>query len=326
MKRRDFVTCLAAAVAGWPRPGTASRVQRVGVLMGVDAADPSAQARVAAFRDSLGRLGWTDGSNLRVDIRWAAGDSQRMRAEAMALIADAPDAILVSSTPATAVLRDLTRTIPVVFVTYGDPVARGFVASLARPGGNITGFTNFEATLGGKWLEVLREIAPEVARVAFLYNPKTAPREGFVRTIEARATALGIKPVAAEVDDAGAIGKAIEELGRTRDGGLIVLPDVFNTTHRAIIIADAARHRVPAVYPLRLFALAGGLMSYGIDNIDVYRRAAFYVDQILKGARPGDLPVQLPSKFECVINIGAARALGLAITPKLHVLANELIE
>jgi putative ABC transport system substrate-binding protein len=246
------------------------------------------------------------------------------RATCSAFVAQAPDAILASSTPTTAALRDATRTIPIVFVTYGDPVARGFVASLARPGGNITGFTNFESTLGGKWLEMLREIAPHVGRVGFMFNPKTAPRTGFIETIKTKASEFGMEPVAAEVHDVDGIGDAIGTLGR--NGGLIVLPDVFNTTHRATIIAQAARHRVPAIYSLRFFPAAGGLMSYGIDNIDVYRQAAAYVDRILNGAKAADLPVQLPSKFECVINLTTAKALGLAITPRLMVIANEIIE
>jgi putative ABC transport system substrate-binding protein len=324
MRRRDFLMGLAGALASGPARAGAPR--RVGVLMGVDSADPAAQARVAAFREGLAALGWVEGRNLALDVRWAAGDPQRMRTEAAALVADAPDAILASSTPTTAALRDATTTVPVVFVTYGDPVARGFVASLARPGGNITGFTNFESTLGGKWLEVLREIAPRAARVAFLFNPATAPRTGFIQTIEAKAAALGLEPRAAEVREVSGIGEAIARIGRDGDGGLVVLPDVFNTTHRRSIIDAAAQHRVPAIYSLRFFAVEGGLVSYGIDNLDVYRRAASYVNRILHGARPADLPVQLPSTFECVINLKTARALGLAISPSLLVRANEVIE
>jgi putative tryptophan/tyrosine transport system substrate-binding protein len=327
MKRRDFMMVLAGAAAGLPPRANAARaLRRIGVLMGVEAADASAQARVAAFREGLAQLGWTEGRDLRIDVRWAGGDTQRMGREAAALVAQAPDAILASSTPATAALRDATRTIPIVFVTYGDPVARGFVASMGRPGGNITGFTNFEETLGGKWLEVLHDIAPRVARVGFMFNPTTAPRAGFVRNIETDAASLGMQPLATEVRDPGEIGQAIGDLGRNGDGGLVILPDVFNTMHRATIIADTARHRVPAIYSLRFFVRAGGLISYGIDNIDVYRRAAAYVDRILNGARPGELPVQLPSAFECAVNLTTLKALGLAVTPKLNVMANEMIE
>jgi len=327
MKRRDFITFLAGAVAGLPRSGnSAGRPRRVGVLMGVDAADAAAQARVAAFRAALAELGWTEGRNLRIDVRWTAGDIQRMRAEAAALVGEAPDAVLASGTPAISALRDATTTIPIVFVTYGDPVARGWVASLAQPGGNITGLANFESSIGSKWLELLREIAPHIARVAALSNPRTEPPTLFMKTIKTTAAALGIEALAADVHDDGGISQAIGNIGRNGDGGLIVLPDVFNTTHRATIIAAAARHRVPAIYSLRFFALAGGLISYGIDNLDVYRRAASYVDHILNGAAPANLPVQLPSKFECVINLTTAKALGLAITPKLHVIANEMIE
>lgn len=327
MKRRDFMMALAGAAAGFPpRANAARELRRIGVLMGVDSTDASAQARVAAFRAGLAQLGWTEGRDLRIDVRWAGGDARRMGAEAAALVAQAPDAILASSTPATAALRDATRTIPIVFVTYGDPVARGFVASMGRPGGNITGFTNFEETLGGKWLEVLHDIAPRVRRVGFMFNPATAPRAGFVRNIETDAASLGMQPLAAEVRDPAEIGQAIGDLGRNGDGGLVILPDVFNTTHRGTIIADTARHRVPAIYSLRFFVLAGGLISYGIDNIDVYRRAASYVDRILKGALPGELPVQLPSTFECAVNLTTLKALGLAVTPKLNVMANEMIE
>jgi putative ABC transport system substrate-binding protein len=327
MKRREFMTLLAGAAAGWPRPARAATVlRRVGVLMGVDGADAAAQARITAFRAGLAELGWADGRNVRIDVRWAGGDIRRMKSEAEALVAEGQDAILTSGTPAIAALRDATTTIPLVFVTYGDPVARGLVTSLARPGGNITGLANFESSLGSKWLEVLREIAPHIARVAMMYNPQTEPPSLFLKSIETTAAALGIEALAADVHDDAGIARAIADIGRKHDGGLIVLPDVFNTRHRATIIAEAVRHRVPAIYSLRFFAADGGLISYGIDNIDVYRRAASYVDRILNGARPGDLPVQLPSKFECVLNLTTARALGLAVTPRLLVLANEVIE
>jgi putative ABC transport system substrate-binding protein len=301
-------------------------LRRIGVLMGVDATDASAQARIAAFRAGLAELGWAEGRNIRLDVRWAGGDPQRMRAEAAALVAEGQDVVLTSGTPAIAALRDATTTTPILFVTYGDPVARGLVASLAQPGGNITGFANFESTLGSKWLELLREIAPRIARVAVLSNPRTEPLTLFLKSIETTAAGFGIESLAADVYDDDGIARAIADIGRQHDGGLIVLPDVFNTMHRATIIAEAARHRVPAIYSLRFFAAAGGLISYGIDNIDVYRRAASYVDRILNGARPGDLPVQLPSKFECVINLTTAKALGLAVTPRLLVVANEVIE
>ena len=327
MKRRDFMTLLAGTVAALPRPGhSASALRRVAVLMGVDAADASAQARVAAFRASLAELGWTEGGNLRLDVRWTSGDPRRMWAEAAALVAEAPDAILTSGTPAIEALRNATTTIPIVFITYGDPVARGWVASLAHPGGNITGLANFESSLGAKWLELLRVIAPHIRRVAALANPGTEAPTLFTKSIRTTAASLGIEALAADVHDDGGIGQAIGSIGRNGDGGLIVLPDVFNTTHRATIIAEAARHRVPAIYSLRFFALAGGLISYGIDNLDVYRRAAAYVNHILNGVPPADLPVQLPSKFECVINLTTAKALGLAITPSLRVMANEMIE
>jgi putative tryptophan/tyrosine transport system substrate-binding protein len=326
MKRRDVMTFLAGTVAGL-RPGhSASRPRLIGVLMGVDGADAAAQARVTAFRAALAELGWTDGRNIRVDVRWAAGDPQRMRAEAAALAKEAPDAILSSGTPAIAALRDATTTIPIVFVTYGDPVARGWVESIAQPGRNLTGLANFESSIGSKWLELLREIAPHIARVAAISNPRTEAPVLFMKTIRTTAAALGVEALAADVHDNEGIREAIGNIGRNGDGGLIVLPDVFNTTHRATIIAEAARHRVPAIYSLRFFALSGGLISYGIDNLDVYRRAATYVDRILNGAVPASMPVQLPSKFECVINLTTAKALGLTITPNLHVVANEMIE
>jgi putative ABC transport system substrate-binding protein len=294
--------------------------------MGVAAADASAQARIAAFRASLAELGWVDGRDVRIDVRWAAGDTQRMLAEAAALVAEGQDAILTSGTPAIAALRNATTTIPIVFVTYGDPVARGWVASLAQPGGNLTGLANFEGSIGSKWLEVLREIAPHITRVAVLSNPQTEPRSLFMNVIETAAAAVGVEALAADVHDDGGIGQAIADIGRNGHGGLIVLPDVFNTVHRATIIAEAARHRVPAIYSLRFFVLAGGLISYGIDNIEIYRRAASYVARILGGARPANLPVQLPSKFECVINLATAKGLGLPVTPRLLVIANEVIE
>lgn len=327
MKRREFMTLLAGAAASWPRPARSARVlRRIGVLMGVDGTDAAAQARITAFRAALVEHGWTEGRTVRIDVRWAGGDTQRMQTEAAALVAEGQDVILTSGTPAIAALRDATATIPIVFVTYGDPVARGLVASLAKPGGNLTGLANFEDSIGNKWLEMLREIAPHIARVAMMSNPQTEPPSLFQKTIATTAAGLGIEALAANVHDEREIGAAIDSINRNRDGGLIVLPDVFNTRHRATIIAEAARHRVPAIYSLRFFAADGGLISYGIDNIDVYRRAASYVDRILNGARPADLPVQLPSKFECVINLTTARALGLAVTPRLLVLANEVIE
>jgi len=334
MKRRDFVSLFAGAVAApllWPLAARAQRTDRImrrlGVLMAIAANDPEARRRVAAFEHGLRELGWIDGRNISIDYRWASDDPELLRSEAAALVAAAPDLIFANSTPLLTALRKESTTLPMVFVQVTDPVGQGLVANLARPGGNVTGFTNFEFAIGGKWLQTLKEIAPAVTRVAVVFNPQTAPYAGaLLRPIEAAAAKLAVASMALPAVDAAAIEAAITAFARTPDGGLIVLPDVSTVHHRDLIIALAARHRLPAVYPYRFYAVSGGLLSYGTDVDEVFRRAAGYVDRILKGEKPGDLPVQAPGKFETVVNLKTAKALGLDTSPFLLARADEVIE
>ena len=334
MKRRDFVGLLAGAAAApvlWPLAAGAQRsdriTRRLGVLMAIAANDPEARRRVAAFEHGLRELGWIDGRNISIDYRWASDDPELLRSEAAALVAAAPDLIFANSTPLLTALRKESTTLPMVFVQVTDPVGQGLVANLARPGGNVTGFTNFEFAIGGKWLQTLKEIAPAVTRVAVVFNPQTAPYAGaLLRPIEAAAAKLAVASMALPAVDAAAIEAAITAFARTPDGGLIVLPDVSTVHHRDLIIALAARHRLPAVYPYRFYAVSGGLLSYGTDVDEVFRRAAGYVDRILKGEKPGDLPVQAPGKFETVVNLKTAKALGLDTSPFLLARADEVIE
>ena len=334
MKRRDFVSLFAGAAAApllWPLAARAQRTDRImrrlGVLMAIAANDPEARRRVAAFEHGLRERGWIDGRNISIDYRWASDDPELLRSEAAALVAAAPDLIFANSTPLLTALRKESTTLPMVFVQVTDPVGQGLVASLARPGGNVTGFTNFEFAIGGKWLQTLKEIAPAVTRVAVVFNPQTAPYAGaLLRPIEAAAAKLAVASMALPAVDAAAIEAAITAFARTPDGGLIVLPDVSTVHHRDLIIALAARHRLPAVYPYRFYAVSGGLLSYGTDVDEVFRRAAGYVDRILKGEKPGDLPVQAPGKFETVVNLKTAKALGLDTSPFLLARADEVIE
>ncbi len=334
MKRREFVSLFAGAVAAlllWPLAARAQRTDRImrrlGVLMAIAANDPEARRRVAAFEHGLRERGWIDGRNISIDYRWASDDPELLRSEAAALVAAAPDLIFANSTPGLTALRKESTTLPMVFVQVTDPVGQGLVANLARPGGNVTGFTNFEFAIGGKWLQTLKEIAPAVTRVAVVFNPQTAPYAGaLLRPIEAAAAKLAVASMALPAVDAAAIEAAITAFARTPDGGLIVLPDVSTVHHRDLIIALAARHRLPAVYPYRFYAVSGGLLSYGTDVDEVFRRAAGYVDRILKGEKPGDLPVQAPGKFETVVNLKTAKALGLDTSPFLLARADEVIE
>ncbi len=334
MKRRDFVSLFAGAAAApllWPLAVRAQRTDRImrrlGVLMAIAANDPEARRRVAAFEHGLRERGWIDGRNISIDYRWASDDPELMRREAAALVAAAPDLIFANSTPLLTALRKESTTLSMVFVQVTDPVGQGLVANLARPGGNVTGFTNFEFAIGGKWLQTLKEIAPAVTRVAVVFNPQTAPYAGaLLRPIEAAAAKLAVASMALPAVDAAAIEAAITAFARTPDGGLIVLPDVSTVHHRDLIIALAARHRLPAVYPYRFYAVSGGLLSYGTDVDEVFRRAAGYVDRILKGEKPGDLPVQAPGKFETVVNLKTAKALGLDTSPFLLARADEVIE
>jgi putative ABC transport system substrate-binding protein len=295
------------------------------VLLAMAPDDPEAQLRVKAFEAGLRELGWTEGRNLRLEYRWAAGDAALLRKQATELVGLAPDLILATSTPVLAALRQ-ENPLPIVFVQVTDPIGSGFVPNLARPGGSLTGFTSFEFTIGSKWLEALKHVAPAVTRVALIFNPDTAPfAHMFWQPVEDAAPSFDVEPMQAPVRDVGEIERTVAAFAR-QNGGLMVLPDVSTTNHRDLIIALAARHRLPAVYPYRYFATSGGLMSYGSDLADVYRRAASYVDRILKGAIPGDLPVQAPAKFEFVINLKTANALGLTVPPLWLGRADEVIE
>jgi putative ABC transport system substrate-binding protein len=313
----------AAAVAQQPGP-----MRRVGVLMGFPESDPQAQARLGAFREGLQALGWAEGRNVRVDIRWAlTSDAPAMQRFAKELVASQPDLILSHNTPTTAALLRETRTIPIVFAAVSDPIGTGFVQSIARPGGNVTGFTNIEPTMASKWLELLKEIAPRVARVAFLFNPATAPyAEYYLSPFRAAAASLALEAVAVRVRNTSEIESAMAAQARTPNGGLVLMTDSFLVAHRAEITSLAARYRLPAVYPFRDFIELGGLLSYGNDLVDSFRRAAAYADRILKGARPSELPVQAPVKFELFINAKTARALGLTIPPPLLSRTDHIVE
>ena len=288
---------------------------------GVD--DSEGQARVAVFRSKLAELGWIEGQNLHVDYRFAEDPLNQLRSYASELVAQMPDAILASSTAPVAALMEATSTIPIVFGQVIDPVRQGFVSSLAHPGGNVTGFTNFEAATPGKWLELARELAPQITRLLAIYHPETTPHDQFVRGVEEAAPALGLKLAVMPVRNASDIEHAFDGLAHT---GLIVFPAVVTGTHRQLIIELAARNRMPAVYPFRYFVTMGGLLSYGIDPLESFRRAALYVDRILKGEKPANLPVQQPTKFELVINLKAAKAIGLEVPPMLLARADEVIE
>jgi putative ABC transport system substrate-binding protein len=328
VRRREFIALFGGA-AVWPlaaRAQQSNRVRLVGVLLAMAPSDPEAQLRVKAFEAGLRELGWTEGRNLRLEYRWAPGDATLLHSQATELVGLAPDLILATSTPVLAALRQGTS-LPIVFVQVTDPVGGGFVPNLARPGGYLTGFTSFEFTIGSKWLEALKHVAPKVKRVALIFNPDTAPfAPMFWQPVEDAAPSFDVEPIQMPVRDVSEIGHAIEVFVGDGNGGLMVLPDVSTTNHRDLIIALATQHRLPAVYPYRHFAASGGLMSYGSDLADVYRRAASYVDRILKGAVPGDLPVQAPAKFELVINLKTANALGLAVPPLWLGRADEVIE
>jgi putative ABC transport system substrate-binding protein len=303
------------------RPG-----EGIGVLIGGDDNDPVWKLRLAAFTQALAGLGWTDGRNVRMDLRGAAGDSNQIPALAQELVGLRPDIIVTSSTPGTVALQRETRTIPIVFATVFDPVASGIVARLDRPSGNITGFAILEASLGGKWLELLSEIAPGLKRAAIMVNPDTAPVAAYMPLLDTATRSLKVEPIIAPVHSDVEIETAIIALGREPGGGLVVMPDIFTEVHRASIILAAARNNIPAVYWDTLFARDGGLLSYGVDLVDSFRRAASYVDRILRGEKPGDLPVQFPTKFEMVVNLKTAKALGLEVPLSILVRADEVIE
>jgi putative ABC transport system substrate-binding protein len=328
MRRRDFISLLGGA-AVWPlaaRAQHSERMRRIGVLMGLVASDPEAQSRVAVFENALRELGWVKGRNLSIEYRWA-GDGNGLRDHAAELLAMEPDLILANTTPVTAALQEQSRTVPIVFTQVSDPIGQGLVPNLAHPGGNLTGFTSFEFSIGTKWLEALKQAAPHVTRVLLMFNPQSAPfADLFLRAVEAAAPHLSVAPIRAAVRDTADVDRAFDALAREPNAGLMVLPDISMTNYREAIVALAARHRVPAIYPFRYFAVSGGLMSYGTDLSEVSWRAATYVHRILKGEKPGDLPVQAPTKYELVINLRTAQALGLTVPPTLLALADEAIE
>jgi putative ABC transport system substrate-binding protein len=330
MKRREFITLLGGAAA-WPRAvraQQAERVRRIGVFVNLAEGDREGQRSIQAFQNGLRELGWIEGRNVDIDYRWSPGaDTSRIRAAAADLVGSKPDLILASATEGLAAFSEATRTIPIVFVSVSDPIGQGFVSNLARPGRNMTGFTAFEFSMGGKWIEILKEIAPKLARVAVLFNPKTAPYfASFLRSIATGAESVGLPWIAAPVNDLAEIEPVMAGLAREPEGGLICPSDSFTSFHRKAIISLAASRRLPAIYTWREFAPDGGLVTYGIDRVDLYRRAAPYVDRILRGAHPGDLPIQQPTKFELVINLKTAKTLGLAIPPTLLARADEVIE
>ena len=329
MKRREFIGLVGGAAA-WPVAAQAQqkeRVRRIGVLYGFAETDPEAQAWDQAFRKRLDELGWTDGRNIRLDYRWGAGSVDRVQLFAKELVQLNPEVLIAVSTPATAALQQQTPTIPIVFAVVADPIGSGFVASLNRPGGNITGFINQESSLSGKWLGLMHEIAPKVSQVAFMFNPKTAPyARYYLETFRSAAAAIAVEPIEAMVHSTAEIEAVMTMLGGQAAAGLMVMPEISMQFNRATIISLAARYRLPTVYPFRFFVTDGGLISYGFDLTDSLRGAASYVDRIFRGAKPDELPVQLPTKFELTINLKTAKQLGIDIPPTLLARADEVIE
>jgi ABC-type uncharacterized transport system substrate-binding protein len=330
MRRREFITLLGGALISRPilaNAQPAARMRTVGVLMGL-ADDAEAQGRLVAFEQGLEREGWSLGQDLRIEYRYAEGDAARMQAFAKELVEIKPDCIVGHSTPVVTALMHATRTIPIVFVSVADPIGSGFVASMARPGGNITGFTTLQASIVGKYVSILKDLLPQLARVALIYNPDSVPHSGrfFSGAFMEAAAKYKVRPIIAEVHDPGAIENTIRKLGGETDSGVVLVPGNFTTVHRERIISLTAQFRVPAIYPYRYFAEAGGLLSYGVDAVDLFRRASEYVSRILRGADPADLPVQAPTKFELVINLGTAKALGLVIPRVLLASTDQVIE
>jgi putative ABC transport system substrate-binding protein len=332
MKRRELMTLLGGAAVAWPlaaRAQQVERMRRIGVIIEFDENDLEAKGYPFGLTDGLAQLGWTDGRNVRIDIRWAAGSAERMQLFAKELVGLQPDVIVASSTPVTTAVQRETRTIPIVFVTVVDPIRAGFVASLDRPGGNLTGFINLEVSIAGKCLELLTEIAPGVKRVAMMFNPDTAPGRGLflLPSFEAAARSFNVEPITMTVRSDADIETAITALGREPGGGIVALPDAFMAVHRVTVTTHAARNKIPVVGALpQSFARDGGLLSYGADIGDLFRRAAPYVDRILHGAKPAELPVQLPIKFRMVVNAKTAKALGLVVPPSILLRADEVIE
>jgi putative tryptophan/tyrosine transport system substrate-binding protein len=326
-KRRAFITLLGGAAA-WPLAARAQqeRMRRIAVLMVVAESDPEAKTWIAALEQRLQQLGWRQGRNLRIDYRWGSGDERRLQTYAAELVGAAPDVLFCAGTPALMALSRETRSLPIVFVQIADPVKLGLVASLARPGGNMTGFTTYEYSMSGKWLELLKDTAPGTTRVAVLIDPINPAHAEYVQALEASAPSFKMQVTVDGIRDAADIERAIGECARQPHGALVVLPSAPAVIHRDLIISLSARHRLPAIYPYRFFATTGGFMSYGIDLPDMYERAASYIDLILKGTKPGDLPVQLSAKFQLVVNLKAAKALGLTIPEPFLQRADEVIE
>jgi putative ABC transport system substrate-binding protein len=332
MKRREVIALLGGAWLAWPPAAHGQKrdsTRRVGVLISLSDNDSEALSRLRVFKQTLEELGWSENHNVQIHHR-GANDLAGMRSRATELVGLEPDVILAQSTPATAALRRVSKSIPIVFVSVPDPIGSGFVESFSRPGGNTTGLTNFEASIGGKWVELVKELAPGVKRVAMLYNPDTASGGAvggvYRRSAEQAAQSLGVQFLISAVGDAAEIDHAFASLAHEPGGAVIVMPNAFTAVHRERIVALAAQYRLPATYPFRYFASSGGLVSYGLDQMDLFRRAASYVDAILRGTRPSDLPVQAPTKFELVINLKTAKAVGIIVPPSLLALADEVIE
>ena len=330
MKRREFITLLGgAAASAWPIAGRAQqpeRTRRIGVLVGSVETDLESQARVAAFERGLQTLGWIAGRNVHLDYRFGSADSELIQKYAAELVGMMPDVILANSPQVLRALSQRTSTIPIVFALIVDPVGEGFIKSLAQPGGNITGFTSFEYPLSGKWLELLKEIAPSVRQVLAINHSENVTGAGYLRALEGAGSATGVKLIAAQVRDAAEIEQAIATMARQSNGGLIMLPSALAQVNREMITKVTAQHRLPAVYPFRYFVATGGLMSYGVDTVDVFLRSASYIDRVLKGEKPAALAVQPPTKFELTINLKTAKALGLTVPPTLLARADEVIE
>jgi len=330
MRRREFITLLGGATAAWPlaaRAQLAERVRRIGVLAPGASSDTDQRSRLKVFQDALQEMGWTNGRNVRIEIRLAGGNTERFQTYSAELVAAKPDVLLADSSPSTAALQRETRTVPIVFARVTDPVGQGFVASIARPGGNITGFTNYEPEMGGKWLELLKEAVPRIRRVALMYNPQTAPfTASFLQPIEAAARANGVALIDAPVHNASQLEAAIATQGNEPGGGLLLQTDSFLVVHRDLIVVSAARHRLPTIAGGTVFTASGVLMSYAVDVASMYRGAATYVDRILRGEKPADLPVHAPTKYELVINLKTAKALDLDLPASLLARADEVIE
>ena len=328
MRRRAFIAALGGAAA-WPlvaRAQPRDAVRRIAILMGIAENDPESQARLAAFREGLRELNWQEGRNARIDIRWGAGDALRTKTYAKELVDLAPDVVLATNTPTARVLKQATETIPIVFAGLSDPIADGIVASLSKPDGNITGFTSFNAAIAGKWLQLLKEISPGIERVVVIYNPDTAPHAIFLPVMDVVAPQVAVTLTRAPVRDKGAIENTITNLADAPTGGLVILPDVFMALNRDMTFELATRGHVPTMCPVRQFATAGGLMSYGSNFSNLFRQAASYIDRILRGEKPRELPVQDPTRYELIVNLKTAKALGLEVPPSLLARADEVIE